>query len=81
MGLLDNFVKSSIDGVVIELDKGNTPYVAGEKVMIVMNKLCGRGQLLFKLLYNSFFLIECFILRLLVLSTSQHRKMMSKLPR
>ncbi len=38
MGLLDNFVKSSIDGVVIELDKGNTPYVAGEKVMIFMNQ-------------------------------------------
>ena len=44
MGLLDNFVKSSIDGVVIELDKGNTPYVAGEKVMIVINPL--RGPLL-----------------------------------
>lgn len=32
MDLLGTFVKSSIDGVVIELDKGNTPYVAGEKV-------------------------------------------------
>ena len=50
MGLLDNFVKSSIDGVVIELDKGNTPYVAGEKVMIVMNPL--HGQIL--LHYNPF---------------------------
>ena len=32
MGLLGNLVKSSIDGVVIELDKGTVPYVAGEKV-------------------------------------------------
>ena len=35
MGLLETFVKSSIDGVVIELDKGNTPYVAGEKVILI----------------------------------------------
>ena len=35
MGLLETFVKSSIDGVVIELDKGNTPYVAGEKVILL----------------------------------------------
>ena len=34
MNLLGTFVKSSIDGVVIELDKGNTPYVAGEKVCV-----------------------------------------------
>ena len=32
MGLLGNLVKGSIDGVVIELDKGTVPYVAGEKV-------------------------------------------------
>ena len=31
MGLLGNLVKS-IDGVVIELDKGKIPYVVGEKV-------------------------------------------------
>ena len=32
MGLLGSLVKSSIEGVVIELDKGNTPYVVGEQV-------------------------------------------------
>ena len=32
MGLLGSLVKSSIEGVVIELDKGNTPYVVGEEV-------------------------------------------------
>ena len=32
MGLLGNLIKSSIDGVVIELDKGNVPYVVGQKV-------------------------------------------------
>jgi len=32
MGLLGNLVKSSVDGVVIELDKGNIPYIVGEKV-------------------------------------------------
>ena len=34
MGILDTFVKGSIDGVVIELDKGNTAYVPGEKVTV-----------------------------------------------
>ena len=33
MGLLCSLVKSSIEGVVIELDKGNTPYVVGEEVI------------------------------------------------
>ena len=33
MGLLGSLVKSSIEGVVIELDKGNTPYVVGEEVI------------------------------------------------
>ena len=32
MGLLGSLVKSSIEGVVIELDKGNTPYIVGEEV-------------------------------------------------
>ena len=35
MGLLGNLVKSSVDGVVIELDKGNIPYIVGEKVKCV----------------------------------------------
>ena len=35
MGLLEAFVKSSIDGVVIELDKGKIPYIAGEKVLVM----------------------------------------------
>ena len=55
MGLLDNFVKSSIDGVVIELEKGNTPYVAGEKVMI--NDCYGYGSAAWTNIAISFFTI------------------------
>ena len=38
MGLLGNLVKSNIDGVVIALDKGTVPYVAGEKVSFESQK-------------------------------------------
>ena len=34
MGLLGNLLASSVDGVVIELDKEKTPYLVGEKVLI-----------------------------------------------
>ena len=34
MGLLGNLLSSSVDGVVIELDKEKTPYLIGEKVKI-----------------------------------------------
>ena len=52
MGLLGSLVKSSIEGVVIELDKGNTPYVVGEEVSspAFINSLLNCLQLVVKML-------------------------------
>ena len=35
MGLLGNLIASNVDGVVIELDKEKTPYLVGEKVILI----------------------------------------------